>query len=79
MRVRPPKKSPRAQKVVLAAEVFIFLLGAYTTASSMRGGQPLSRPGLIALVAGGVGVLAMLAAPRIRARRERAARVRSGA
>jgi hypothetical protein len=79
MRVRPPKKNARAQKVVLAAELLVFLLGAYATASSVRGGQPLSRPGLIALVAGGVGVLATLAAPRIRARRERAARVRPGA
>jgi hypothetical protein len=77
MRVRPPKKSPLAQKIVLAAEVFTFLLGSYLTASSVRGGEALSRPGVIALVAGAVGMVATIAAPRIRARRDRAARPRA--
>jgi hypothetical protein len=62
--------------LAIAAELFLFLLGAYTTASAMRSGAPLSRPGLISLVAGVVGLIAsVFIAPRVRARRERATQV----
>ncbi len=72
--MRPPKRGPRLQKLVLAMEVLVFVIGTYVTVSSMRSGVPLSRPGLIALVAGAVGILATLVGTGVRARRERVSR-----
>ena len=76
MKHRPGRRVPaRLHWFVLGTEVFVFLLGAAVTASNVREGKPLSRPGAIAFVAGAVGVVASLVAtfvaPRIRERRAR--------
>ncbi len=58
--MRQLNRHPRLRRFALAMEVVVFATGAFISVSSLMNGESLSRPGMIALAAGAVGLLATL-------------------
>lgn len=73
LRARMAPVARRAMVVALAAEGVITAAGLWQIFAHRAAGLPLSRPGVIAAVAGAVAFVATLAAPVIRRRRGTAA------